>query len=92
MCPASGCATNLTTTAVAVVISHGKNGFSAYNANTNTQNTLATSTDELENSDADRDAVLRTQSTVAGSVFDDIVVWVPKFNLNNRMVAAGRLP
>lgn len=92
VCPTGACATNFTTTAVAVVISHGKNGYSAYSAITNTQNTLATSTDELENADNDRDAVSRTQSNVTGSEFDDIVVWLPKFNLNNRMVSAGRLP
>ena len=83
---------SLTTTAVAVVISHGKNGYSAYNALTNTQNTLAISADEIENANNNRDAVSRTQSNVAATEFDDIVIWLPKFNLNNRMVTAGRLP
>ena len=84
--------TMLTSTAVAVIISHGKNGYSAINALTNAANVAATSADELENANNDRDAISRTQSNVAGNEFDDIVIWLPKFTLNNRMVSAGRLP
>jgi len=87
--PAAGI---LTSTAVAVVISHGNNGHSAINALTNAANVAATSTDELENADNDRDAVSRTRSNVTATEFDDIVIWLPKFTLNNRMVTAGKLP
>lgn len=92
VCTASACATALTSTAVAIVISHGKNGLSAINALTNAANPTATATDELENADNDRDAVSRTPSNVPATYFDDMVIWLPKFTLNNRMVAAGRLP
>ena len=87
--PAAGV---LTSTAVAVIISHGNNGRSAINALTNAANIAATSADELENADNDRDAISRTRSNVAATEFDDIVIWLPKFTLNNRMVTAGKLP
>ncbi len=92
VCPVANCATDLTTTAVAVVISHGKNGFSAINASSNVIGTVATSVDELANADNNRDAVSRTPSNVAATEFDDIVVWLPKYHLNSRMVSAGKLP
>lgn len=92
VCTTAACAATLTTTAVAVIISNGRNSRSAFNATTNAATAASTSADELENSDNDRDAVSRTHSNVAATEFDDIVVWLPKFILNNRMVAAGRLP
>jgi hypothetical protein len=66
----------LTSTAVAVVLSHGKNGLNT------------TNTDELENIDLDRNIVSRVTTTD----FDDIVVWIPQYTLFNRMIAAGKLP
>lgn len=92
VCTTAACTSALTTTAVAILISHGKNGLSAINATTNVANPIATSADELENADNDGDAVSRTQSTASGNEFDDIVVWLPKYILNSRLVAAGKLP
>lgn len=94
VCAATTCpgATALTTSAVAVIISHGKNGASAINAATNLPNAAATSPDEVDNANNDRDAVSRTHSNVSGAVFDDIVVWLPQYILNSRMLAAGKLP
>ncbi len=92
ICTSAACSSTMTTTAVAVIISHGKNGLSAINAATNAANVAATSANELENADNDRDAVSATQSNVAGAEFDDLVVWLAKFSLNNRMVSAGKLP
>lgn len=92
VCTSALCTTTLTTTAAAVIISHGKNGYSAYNANTNTANIAATSADELGNANNDRDAITRTQSNIASAEFDDIVAWISKPILNSRMIAAGRLP
>ncbi len=94
VCDSAACTATgvLTSTAVAVVISHGNNGRSAINALTNAANVAATSTDELENADNDRDAVSRTRSNVSATEFDDIVIWLPKFTLNNRMVTAAKLP
>lgn len=82
----------LTSTAVAVIISHGTNGRGAINAITNTANPAPISADELENINNDRDAVSRDKSNAAANEFDDIVVWLPRFTLLNRMVSAGRLP
>lgn len=97
VCGIATCANRLTTSGdgpVAVILSHGKNGLGAMNASTNLQNALATSADELENTDADIRFVSRTQTslgTTAGE-FDDVVIWLPKNVLFNRMVAAGKLP
>lgn len=80
--------------AVAVVLSHGKNGKGAMGALTGAVNTPATSADELENTDGTVNFVSRPPSAAdspAGE-FDDIVSWVSRFTLYNRMVSAGRLP
>ena len=95
VCPtAATClAAPLTSTAVAVIISHGNNGQGAINATTNAVNLpLPTAADELENTNNNRDAVSRVKSNVAATEFDDVVVWLPRFTLLNRMVAAGKLP
>jgi type II secretory pathway pseudopilin PulG len=80
--------------AAAIVISLGRNGYSAINAATGNVNPLPTSADELENESGPSQFVSRTR-TAAGSTageFDDIVVWISKYALFNRMVATGRLP
>jgi prepilin-type N-terminal cleavage/methylation domain-containing protein len=92
VCRASNCSSTLTTTAVAVIISHGLNGYGAINAITSTANTAPTSSDEVLNQNGTRDAVYREKSTVAATEFDDLVVWLPQYTLANRMIAAGRLP
>jgi len=80
--------------AVAVILSHGRNGLGAMNSLTNAPNPAPTSADEIENSDADTTFVYRSASATgaAAGEFDDIVSWLSKFTLFNRMVAAGRLP
>ena len=92
VCTSQACTTTLTRAAVAVIISHGRNGLGAINASANTANPPATAADELDNTDNDSNTVSRTQSNVAGAEFDDIVLWLSKFTLNSRMIAAGRLP
>ena len=98
---AAACATPLPTRltapspdgAVAVIISHGKNGYSAINANTGTANPAATSVDELDN--VSGTGYTSRPITAVGSTageFDDIVIWLGKYTLFNRMVAAGKLP
>jgi prepilin-type N-terminal cleavage/methylation domain-containing protein len=80
--------------AVAVIISHGKNGYGAMNALTNTVRPAPTSADELDNSAGGPSYTSHT-ITPLGSVageFDDIVIWMGKFTLYSRMVAAGKLP
>jgi type II secretory pathway pseudopilin PulG len=94
-CPAG---TQLTNTspegAAAVIISLGRNGYSAINATTGTANPAPTSADELENEAGPGMFVSRTRSPVgsAAGEFDDVVTWISKYTLFNRMVAAGKLP
>ena len=73
----------------AVIISHGKNRAGAYTPQW-TQVAVGSNADELENSDgtADNNYVSHTLN----STFDDLVVWISPNILNNRMVAAGKLP
>lgn len=88
ICPDAACATALTSSIPAVLVSHGKNGFGAFNASGGT-NTAPTGADELVNTNtADTDFVSHTPTPD----FDDMVVWLPMTILFNRMVAAGRLP
>lgn len=100
VCTAAGCpaGTRLTGAApdgaVAVVISLGKNGLGAINALTGTANPAPTSADENENLNGPNTFVSRTL-TAAGAAageFDDIVIWLSKNTLFNRMVSAGKLP
>jgi prepilin-type N-terminal cleavage/methylation domain-containing protein len=70
----------------AVVVSHGKNGFGAFQT-TGVQLGGATG-DELENANADMNFV----SKLPEPAFDDQVAWVSPNVLKSRMVAANRLP
>ena len=100
VCTANGCPANtrLTDTspdgAVAVIIFLGKNGFGAMNANTGTANPAPTSLDENENVAGPTTFVSRTMTPVGSPAgeFDDIVTWLSKPTLFNRMVSAGKLP
>lgn len=94
ICTTQACASTLSTTAVFAVISHGKNGAGAINFLSNAANPASASVDEQDNYGTDRDIVNRPQFTggAAASEFDDIVIWLSKYTLFNRMVAAGKLP
>jgi|SRR5687768_4631689 type II secretory pathway pseudopilin PulG len=87
--------------AVAVVISHGKNGYGAMNSFTNTARPAPTSADELDNSAGGTSYTSRTPTAFASPCggagqplceFDDVMIWLGKYSLFNRMVAAGKLP
>ncbi len=98
LCDNSTCSGSVpSTVSVAIVISHGGNGFSAMNPlslDPLRRNPLppATALDELRNTDTTLDKVSRTKSTLAGNEFDDMVISLSRFTLINRMVAAGKLP
>lgn len=80
--------------AVAVIFSHGKNGRGAISASTGTANPAPSSADEFDNS-AGGTGYTSHPITAVGSTageFDDIVIWLGKYTLFNRMVAAGKLP
>ncbi|MBE7424324.1 MAG: hypothetical protein DPW12_14925 [Rhodocyclaceae bacterium] len=72
----------------AVVLSHGPNGFGAFNTGGGA-NAAPTSADEQENAGG---AILDFVSKTPDNNFDDLVIWVPHSTLVNRMIAAGKLP
>ena len=99
VCTTAACTTRLTSGtagegAVAVVLSHGKNGLSAMNAQTNTAQPPATSVDELDNVNPPTytSRPITALDPNNANYFDDIVSWLGKYALFNRMVAAGKLP
>lgn len=94
---AAACPPPATLSVVAAIISHGKNGYGAMNSLTPPPyppNPSPTSADELENADTNANVVSRVQTSAgtAAGEFDDIVTWLPRYILFNRMVAAGKLP
>lgn len=83
VCSTAACAsgTTLTSNAVAVIFSRGKNG-----------GATPTSPDEIANGDSDRLFVSHTPTTAAGNEFDDLLIWLSPNILYNRLITAGRLP
>ena len=86
---------------VALVLSHGPNGWGAVNASTSTVNTKpatesALSLDETANINGDATFVSRARVADDGSnpspEFDDVIVWLSPHMLKSRVVAAGKLP
>jgi len=97
VCTTGACTISLTNSSdgpPAVILSHGKNGFGARNATTNAANPAPAGADELENTDGDTTFVSRAQSATGSGAgeFDDVVTWLSRNVLLNRMVAAGKLP
>ncbi len=103
-CPATACppsGTTYATTAPAVVMSHGKNGWGAINGSTKARiSTADASADELQNvTHAIAGTFYLRVSTTGGAAaagtvtpFDDIVVWLSTPVLMGRMVSAQKLP
>lgn len=71
---------------VAVIVSHGKNGYGAYQPSG--AQIAGAAGDELENANADASFV----SKLPDDSFDDVVAWVAPTLLKSRMIAANRLP
>lgn len=97
VCTTAACTSLLTTISdgpPAIVLSHGKNGYGAINSITGSANPAPTAVDELENTNGNATFVSHPTSTAGSGAgeFDDIVVWLSREVLLNRMVAAGRLP
>jgi prepilin-type N-terminal cleavage/methylation domain-containing protein len=96
----------LASNVVAVVISHGKNGYGATAiGGTPRPPPPAINVDETTNADPVGTTFQSRTATTVSTVctdgppttqphceFDDIVVWLPRFILFNRMVNAGKLP
>ncbi|RPI46687.1 MAG: type II secretion system protein [Betaproteobacteria bacterium] len=112
VCSASTCAVGEAVTevppslnaAVAVLLSHGPNGWGAISAGTNAlvlppgcataAGCAAISNNEIANADDTIAFVSRPPSPSASAVgeFDDIVIWLSPHVLKQRLVAAGKLP
>lgn len=93
---AAGSVVALTTSAVAVVVSYGPNGFGAYTVS-GTRNTLpASSTDEYQNTNAGGGTTYfrRTRTTddaAAGGAFDDYVMYLSADDLLGPLFKDGTL-
>ncbi len=107
ICKDSACTAIISNAIPAVLLSHGKNGFGAYGAESGAiiGAPAGLSSDELANMDGRNnpragnstiDTVDTTNvdfvSTFPSGNFDDMVVWVSPNVLFNRMVGAGKLP
>lgn len=87
--------TTIATGVPVIVLSHGKNGYGAYQQSTGSQNAIPADgsdssenvrlADQRENSDAD------TVFVTSGAI-DDHLIWVPSGILMGRMLSAGKLP
>lgn len=97
-------AQTLASNVVAVIVSHGKNGYGATSVEGSARAAVpGTNTDEAVNVDSNAIFGYRTSTSVSTTCsdtaagqpfceFDDIVVWISSYTLFNRMVAAGQLP
>ena len=95
----SGAVANpLSTNAIAVVISHGKNGYGTLNVqNVFTPAVPAANIDEVENADGADQLYMSRQKTEAGvdaavGEFDDLLIWISEYELKAKMVEAAKLP
>ena len=89
-----GSGSTLSSSAPAVVISHGKNGYGAYTSQ-GTQLTAGPDADEQNNqllAGGTATASTNFISNIPTATFDDMVTWISPNVLMNRMLAAGRLP
>ncbi len=82
---------------VAVLLSQGKNGYGAISSSNVPRPPIpAANIDEQENADNDNIFVSRPPSAADagtdGGEFDDIVMWIPEYELKARMLDAALLP
>ncbi len=87
----------LASNVAAVLLSHGKNGFGAISsANTLQPGIPAGNVDEQDNVDLNAVFIKRPptdeDAATDGGPFDDIVIWIPEYELKAKMVEAGALP
>lgn len=91
---------NMVINAVAVILSHGKNGYGGIDSNDNTRAFPAAGTfvDEQGNIDVDTDSDFMSrpptdqQAATVGGEFDDIITWINSYELKAKMVETGVLP
>lgn len=90
--------TPLTSDAVAVIFSRGKNGYGAVGADYRFKAAVPGTghSDEADNDDGDSGFITRAPTpegaNTGGGAFDDIVIWISEYELKAKMVEAGALP
>ena len=82
ICTTTACSANLTSTSVAVIVSRGSNWGT----------TPSPGSDEAKNTFDSVNTVDFVSHDFVQGGFDDLVIWLSKNTLLNRMVAAGQLP
>ena len=87
VCADQACATTTAANLPALVLSHGPNGFGAFNTG-GAQNAAPSDAGEVENTNGNSTFVSKTPD----GNFDDLVVWLPTTILINRLITAGKLP
>ena len=102
--PSSRTGTTTASNVVAIIISHGKNGYGAYlTSGTQMSSPPAVNIDETLNKTVGTSFITRERSdytdtcsdTLTTSPFceyDDIIAWIPYTTLLGKTVAAGKLP
>jgi hypothetical protein len=80
-----------------VVFTHGKNTYGGTTADGIAAPAIpAGNVDEAENADGDDTFISREPTLVGassvGGEFDDIVIWLPEYELKAKMVEVGLLP
>ncbi len=82
---------NLNNLAAAVIVSHGNDGFGAYQSMTGRRMTLglASADDTRENTNNNLVYVQKNYSDVEGDRFDDIVMWLNPYEINAKLVDIG---
>lgn len=88
---------DLANNVVAIIFSHGKNGYGGFSENNVARDAVpAGNLDEIENTNDDNVFYIRPQTavgaTIAGGEFDDIVIWISEYELKAKMVEVGKLP
>lgn len=88
--------TNISTSAVAVIETQGKDGYGGISVKNITRPTGSGNVDEKDNLDNNLTFISRAPSkagaTTAGGEFDDMLVWVSEYELKAKMVEAGVMP
>ncbi len=95
--PPGGASKNLANKVVAIIFSHGKNGYGGITVNNTARAAIpAANIDEANNTDNDGTYYTRpetgSQANIAGGEFDDILIWISEFELKGKMVRAGAFP
>lgn len=80
------------TEATALLVSHGRHAEGAWATN-GVKITDSTDVDEAENSNGDQRFVDHSNTAaVPNSPYDDLVMWIPRNLVFNKLIVAGRLP